>query len=153
MLMPELATAVSGLLCWAIALDAWSATMSHTTSARRTSIPASSSHVARRVGPADVEAGVGLEARRESEVVHDHAEVQDLVVDVDRVDSSEQHRESVAPLAVGDDVRRARLRDQSMGRDRERGLGRNDRPVPGRRHVVSCTRRASSAIRDARGDQ
>ncbi len=78
----------------------------------------------------------------------------DLVVDVDPVDSSEQHRESVAPLAVRDDVRRARLRDQSMGCDRERGLGRNDRPVPGRRHVAQyCTRRAWSEIRDARGDR
>ena len=70
-------------------------------------------------------------------------------------DSSEQHRESVAPLAVRDDMRRARLRDQSMGFDRERGRGRNDRPVPGRRHVNSTVspRAGGAAIRDMRGDR
>ena len=87
--------------------------------------------------------------------MHDHAEIQGLVVEVDLLDSSEQHRESVAPLAVGDDVRRARLRDQAMGRDRERGLGRNDGPVPGRRHVatvlVAAAPRSPSQGRAATG--
>ena len=43
MLMPRLAIAVSGLLCWATALTVWSAMTSQTFSARARSMPWSSS--------------------------------------------------------------------------------------------------------------